>query len=154
MQLISELNPPTLFFRAKSKHDSFSLLLMFHYFTKNTKMWFHRWNPPIINGLTGFQTLGSMPCCHTLLHCSKIVSVSSPTRLNLTLLILLAPYLFIFSLSDSYSAYLTDINRNWFLSILFRIWCSRQIMRWLSTTRKVIFKKLVIFKCLKTVSLL
>lgn len=53
------------------RHDSFLHLLMFHYFTKNTKIWFHRWNPPIINGLTGFQTLGSAPSCHTLLHCSK-----------------------------------------------------------------------------------
>lgn len=64
---------------------------MFHYFTKFTKIWFQRQNPPIINRLTGLQILGNVPCCHTLLQHSKNVSDAlSLTWSNLTLLIILA----------------------------------------------------------------
>lgn len=82
-------------------------------------------DPPIINGLIGFQALGSMPRYHTLLHCSKIVSVSSPTRFNLTLLILL---LFIIPHINSYKPC------HWFLSIYFRLWCFQQTVGEKSTT--------------------
>lgn len=75
------------------RHDSFPASFpchMFHYFTKITQMRFHRRNPPIINRLTGFQILGNVPSCHTLLHRSKNASDAlSPTWSDLTFFIIL-----------------------------------------------------------------